>query len=144
VACSRSCCQGASDPDEPSIVPIGMSMSIRRKKHSKAEIAAKLVQADDLAKEGMLRSEIARRLGVSVMTLHRWRKMRLGDPTAAAQDEVAHFEEELGSDPRIAELELENSRLRRLVTDLLLDKVKLEEAARGHPPPRRGRNPTRR
>jgi hypothetical protein len=30
------------------------------------------------------------------------------------------------------------------VTDLLLDKVKLEEAARGHPPPRRGRNPTRR
>jgi hypothetical protein len=30
---------------------------------------------------------------------------------------------------RIAELQLENSRLRRLVTDLLLEKVKLEEAA---------------
>jgi hypothetical protein len=28
-----------------------------------------------------------------------------------------------------AELQLENSRLRRLVTDLLLEKVKLEEAA---------------
>src|SRR5207302_4194556 len=30
---------------------------------------------------------------------------------------------------RIAELQLENSRLRRLVTDLLLEKIKLEEAA---------------
>jgi hypothetical protein len=28
----------------------------------------------------------------------------------------------------IAELQLENSRLRRLVTDLLLEKIKLEEA----------------
>jgi hypothetical protein len=34
-----------------------------------------------------------------------------------------------GADDRIAELQLENSRLRRLVTDLLLEKVKLEEAA---------------
>jgi hypothetical protein len=32
-------------------------------------------------------------------------------------------------DDRIAELQLENSRLRRLVTDLLLEKIKLEEAA---------------
>jgi hypothetical protein len=31
---------------------------------------------------------------------------------------------------RIAELQLENSRLRRLVTDLLLEKIKLEEAAK--------------
>jgi hypothetical protein len=30
---------------------------------------------------------------------------------------------------RIAELQLENSRLRRLVTDLLLEKIKLEETA---------------
>jgi len=30
---------------------------------------------------------------------------------------------------RIAELQLENSRLRRLVADLLLEKIKLEEAA---------------
>ena len=32
-------------------------------------------------------------------------------------------------DDRIAELQLENSRLRRLVTDLLLEKIRLEEAA---------------
>jgi hypothetical protein len=31
---------------------------------------------------------------------------------------------------RIAELQLENSRLRGLVTDLLLEKIKLEEATR--------------
>jgi hypothetical protein len=34
-----------------------------------------------------------------------------------------------GADDRIAELQLENSRLRRLVTDLLLENIKLEEAA---------------
>jgi hypothetical protein len=34
-----------------------------------------------------------------------------------------------GVDDRIAELQLENSRLRRLVTDLLLGKIRLEEAA---------------
>jgi hypothetical protein len=33
------------------------------------------------------------------------------------------------ADDWIAELQLENSRLRRLVTDLLLGKIKLEEAA---------------
>jgi hypothetical protein len=35
-----------------------------------------------------------------------------------------------GADDRIAELQLENSWLRRLVTDLLLEKIKLEEAAK--------------
>jgi hypothetical protein len=34
-----------------------------------------------------------------------------------------------GTDDRIAELQFENSRLRRLVTDLLLEKIKVEEAA---------------
>jgi len=36
-----------------------------------------------------------------------------------------------GADDRIAELQLENSRLRRLVTDLLLEKIRLEEVAKG-------------
>jgi hypothetical protein len=34
--------------------------------------------------------------------------------------------------------------LRRLVTDLLLEKVQLEEAAGGRPPPSRGRKPASR
>jgi putative transposase len=115
-----------------------------RKKHSKTEIAAKLVQADDLAREGILQREIARTLGVSMMTLHRWRKIRPENATPASAEEVARFQEELGSTQRLVELELENSRLRRLVTDLLLEKMQLEEAAQGHPPPSRGKNPTRR
>src|SRR5215469_99529 len=47
----------------------------KKRKHSKAEIAFKLAEADDLVTEGKLQSEIARTLGVSVMTLHRWRKL---------------------------------------------------------------------
>jgi putative transposase len=110
-----------------------------KRKHSKAEIAAKLVQADDLARQGVLQSEIARTLGVSVMTLHRWRKLPLEPPAASLEpDEIAGFEEELGSHQQIAQLELENSRLRRLVTDLLLEKVKIEETAQINNPPRPG------
>jgi putative transposase len=110
-----------------------------RKKHSKTEIATKLAQANILARQGVLNSEIARTLGVSVMTLHRWRKIPAGPhATSLAPDEVAQFEEELGARKRLAELELENSRLRRLVADLLLEKLKLEEAAWGTRPPRGG------
>jgi hypothetical protein len=50
---------------------------------------------NDLAKEGTLQQEIAPTLGVSVMTLHRWRKSHT-DAAAAAPDEVAHFGEQLG------------------------------------------------
>src|SRR5216683_2360338 len=104
-----------------------------RKKHAKAEIAAKLAQANDLARQGVLQRQIARTLGVSVMTLHRWRKIP-ADPhaTSLVPDEVAQFEQELGSRKRLAELETENSRLRRLVIDLLLERVEFEESAQGN------------
>jgi transposase-like protein len=82
------------------------------KRHSRVEVATKLARANDLARQGKLQSEIARKLGVTVMTLHRWRKQ--ADGTRSGED-------------RITELQLEISRLRRLVADLLL--VKLEEAA---------------
>jgi transposase-like protein len=98
----------------------------KKGKHSKAEIAAKLSQAEELATQGKLQSEIARTLGVSVMTLHRWRKM---PPVAQAVPAVVNDTHRFDQAPaRIAELQLENSRLRRLVTDLLLEKIKLEEA----------------
>jgi transposase-like protein len=85
--------------------------------HSKLEIAAKLARADELASQGKLQSDIARTLGVSVMTLHRWRKA-IGSG-ADGRGSERH---------QITELEAENTRLRRLVTDLLLEKLKLEEA----------------
>jgi hypothetical protein len=89
----------------------------KKKRHSRVEIATKLAQANDLAARGKLQSEIARTLGVSVMTFQRWRK-------EASQPDRAP-----GGGNRLAELQLENSRLRRLVTDLLLEKIRLEEAA---------------
>jgi putative transposase len=100
----------------------------KKKRHSRVEIATKLAQANDLAMSGKLRSEIARTLGVSVMTLHRWRKAshEPQPPHGEAQPNGAR-----GRGNRIAELQLENSRLRRLVTDLLLEKMKLEEAIAG-------------
>jgi putative transposase len=108
----------------------------KKGKHSKAEIVAKLAQAGELATQGKLQSEIARTLGVSVMTLHRWRKMSV-PIHAPVVNEPSQFD---GPRPpgRIAELQLENSRLRRLVTDLLLEKMQLEEAIQV------GKSPTRR
>jgi putative transposase len=86
-----------------------------KQKKSRAEIAKKLAQANRLARQGKLQSEIARTLGVSVMTLHRWRKALLG---ARPAHEADHRD-------RIAQLQLENSLLRRLVTDrFLLENIK--------------------
>jgi putative transposase len=93
----------------------------KRKKRSRGEIARKLAQANRLARQGKLQSEIARTLGVSVMTMHRWRKALLGARPAHEADQR----------DRIAQLQLENSLLRRLVTDLLLlEKIKRRKATR--------------
>ena len=97
------------------------------RRHSRAAIATKLAHASDLAMRGKLQSEIARALGVSIMTLHRWRKAPPGPQPVREAGQADGMRR--GGD-RIAELQLENSRLRRLVTDLLLEKIKLEEAAK--------------
>jgi putative transposase len=110
-----------------------------KKKHSRAEIATKLAQANDLATQGKLQSEIARTLGVSIMTLHRWRKAPPGlQPALAAPHEASRPDRTRGGGDQIAELQLENSRLRRLVTDLLLEKIKIEEAAQSQKSSREG------
>ncbi len=108
-----------------------------RKRHHSEEIAAKLHEAEEMAAQGKTQQEIARALGVSVMTVHRWRKRRddhpaatmlvrsLPDGAAAAGTGIAAKKER--REEHIVRLELENSRLRRLVADLLLEKIKLEE-----------------
>jgi putative transposase len=100
-----------------------------KRKHSRFEIATKLAQAKELATRGKLQSEIARTLGVSVMTLHRWRK---AEPGPQPPHEAGQPDGPRGQRDRIAELQLENLRLRRLVADLLLEKIKLEEAVQSH------------
>ena len=61
----------------------------KKKRHSRAEIATKLAQANDLATRGRRQSEIARTLGVSVMTLHRWRKASHGPQAAHGVGQLA-------------------------------------------------------
>jgi putative transposase len=105
------------------------------KKHTTAQIASKLAQADQMSAQGKLQVEIARALDVSVMTLHRWRKLSLDPPGAvpAEADQENSLTHRQSEADQIAELQLENSRLRRLVTDLLLEKMKREEAASAQP-----------
>ena len=114
---------------------------MRKKRHSAGEIAAKLQQADEMAVQGKLQGEIAKALGISVMTYHRWRKgrpkVRPFGPAAVNEGPSAYAEPDQAV--RISELQAENVRLRRLVTDLLLEKIKLEEVldVRNTPPGRR-------
>jgi putative transposase len=61
------------------------------------------------------------------MTLHRWRKAAdHANPGQDASGESATALER--AQKRIAALQLENSRLRRLVTDLLLEQMRQAEA----------------
>ena len=102
-----------------------------RIRHSNADIAAKLAKAEELTAQGMRQREVALALGISVMTIHRWRKA--GRAQAPARSTPSSHPMDLDrrsspqSDERVAELELENLRLRRLLTDALLEKIKLEE-----------------
>jgi putative transposase len=104
---------------------------MKSRRHSPVEIAAKLEQAEALAADGQAQSEIAKALGVSVMTLHRWRKLdHAGASGPPAAFEVGHGARHgRGQADLVAELQMENRQLRKIVTDLLLEKVRLEEAA---------------
>jgi putative transposase len=116
---------------------------MKRKRHSEEEIATKLRQADDMVARGSRQAEIIRALRISAMTYHRWRKARAIPPAplsnkagagerAVALANLAAISREQVT--RASELELENQRLRRLVTDLLLEKIRLEEALQERKP----------
>jgi putative transposase len=105
-----------------------------RHRHTESEIAAKLQIAGEMATQGELHGAIAKSLEISVMTYHRWRKAHgtLIHPTQLVDDaECTDIPIEREQMSQIRELQLENSRLRRLVTDLLLEKVALEERISG-------------
>jgi hypothetical protein len=104
------------------------AIDMKKLRHTTEEIAAKLNQADAMSAEGRLQGDIAQALGVSVMTYHRWRTAR----SQPGREVGPRHSSELKPSPidqaaRISELQLENARLRRLVTDLLLEKMDLEE-----------------
>jgi transposase len=104
-----------------------------QQRHTAAEIAGKLGEADALIAEGKLNRDVAKALGVSVMTYHRWRKTRNSSPLLRPFQPGGAQKDGSPTEPikRIRELQLENARLRRLVTDLLLEKIDTEEAMHG-------------
>lgn len=89
-----------------------------RKRHKPEEIVAKLRQVDVLTGQGKSISEAVKTIAVTETTYFRWRAEYGG----MKSDQVK----------RLKELELENTRLRRAVSDLTLDKLILTEAARGN------------
>jgi putative transposase len=89
-----------------------------RKRHTGEEIVAKLRQVDVLTSQGRLVAEAVRAIGVTEVTYYRWRSEYGG----LKGNQVK----------RLKELEAENTRLRRAVSDLTLDKMILVEAARGN------------
>src|SRR5216683_6557191 len=80
------------------------------------EIVAKLRQVDVLTSQGQGVAEAIRSIGVSEVTYYRWRQEFGG----LKSDQIK----------RLKELETENTRLRRAISDLTLDKLILQEAAR--------------
>jgi transposase-like protein len=88
------------------------------KRHKPEEIVAKLRQVDVMMAQGHSVADAVRSIGVSDVTYHRWRSEFGG----------------LGSDQvrRMKDLEVENQRLRKAVSDLTLDKLILQEAAKGN------------
>ena len=89
-----------------------------RKTPKAEEIVAKLRQVDVLLSQGKSAAEAVRAIGVTDATYYRWRREYGGLKT----DQVR----------RLKELEAENARLRRAVSDLTVEKLILKEAARGN------------
>ena len=89
-----------------------------QKKHKPEEIVAKLRQVDVLVSQGQLVAEAVRSIGVTPFTYYRWRKEFGGLKSEQVK--------------RLKELEKENERLRKAVSDLTLEKLILREAASGN------------
>jgi putative transposase len=89
-----------------------------RKRYKPEEIVAKLRQVDVLVSQGQNMVDAIRQIGVSEVTYYRWRQEFGGLKSEQVK--------------RLKDLELENSRLRKAVSDLTLDKLILQEAARGN------------
>ena len=88
------------------------------KRHKPEDVVAKLRQVDVLVSQGQSVAEAIRAIGVTEVTYYRWRKEYGG----LKSDQVR----------RMKDLETENQRLRKAVADLTLDKLILQEAARGN------------
>ncbi len=89
-----------------------------RRRYKPEEIIAKLREAEILLAQGMKVAEVVRELGIHEVTYYRWRKEYGGMRVNQMK--------------RLKELEQENARLSKAVSDLTLDKMILQEAAKGN------------
>jgi putative transposase len=89
-----------------------------KKRHKPEEIVSKLRQVDVLTSQGQTVAQAIRSIGVTEVTYYRWRQEYGG----LKSDQVK----------RLKELEQENLRLRKAVSDLTLEKLILKEAASGN------------
>ena len=89
-----------------------------RKRYTPEQIIGKLREAEVRLSQGERVGMICRSLGISEQSYYRWRREYGGLKVDQAK--------------RLKELEKENTRLRRAVSDLTLDKLILQEAARGN------------
>jgi transposase len=89
-----------------------------QKHYRPEEIIAKLREAEVLLGQGQKVPEVVKAIGVSEVSYYRWRKEYGGLSVSQAK--------------RPKDLERENARLRQAVSDLTLDKLILQEAARGN------------
>jgi len=78
----------------------------------------RLRQVDVLTSQGQSVADAVRSIGVTEVTYYRWRQEYGG----LKSDQVK----------RLKALETENGRLRKAISDLTLDKLILQEAARGN------------
>ena len=83
------------------------------KRHKPEEIVVKLRQVDVLTSQGQNVADAIRSIGVTEVTYYRWRR-EFGE---LKSDQVK----------RLKDLETENTRLRRAVSDLTLDKLILQQ-----------------
>jgi putative transposase len=93
-------------------------LKMGKKRHTAEEIVTKLRQVDVLTAQGRTVADAIRQIGVTEVTYYRWRSEYGG----LKSDQVK----------RLKELEMENARLRRAVSDLTLEKLILKEAASGN------------
>ena len=89
-----------------------------KKRYRPEEIIGKLREADVLLSQGKKVVDVIKALGVTDVTYYRWRQEFGGMSVSQAK--------------RLKELEKENERLRKAISDLTLDKMILKEAARGN------------
>src|SRR6056300_1946716 len=89
-----------------------------RKRYRPEDILSKLREADIHISQGKTVAETIRVLGISDVSYYRWRKEYGGMTTSQVK--------------RLKELEKENQRLRKAVSDSTLDKLILQEAAKGN------------